>query len=152
LDELSVLEAFEDAGIAQVHARTLWRHIIQNDVTDYHSIPEFPRKACEIFDKEFTLCTSQVVQRTDASDGSTTKLMIQLQDGKLIETVIMRYGDVELRSFPEQEKMKRKTSLEDVGDDKCSVTSTQRRFKSNRRATVCVSSQVTRFCSFIVHF
>lgn len=52
------------------------------------------------------------------------------QDGQRIETVIMRYGDVELRNFPEHE---RERLRKDDGTME---------FASNKRATVCVSSQV----------
>ncbi|KAH6570820.1 hypothetical protein BASA60_007543 [Batrachochytrium salamandrivorans] len=72
-----------------------------------------------------------VISRTDNSDGSTTKLLIELQDGQRIETVIMRYGDVSLSSFPDEEKEKQVLDVE--GNIK---------FRSKKRATVCVSSQV----------
>lgn len=42
----------------------------------------------------------------------------------------MRYGDVELRNYPEQEKEKRRKEDGSI------------EFTSNKRATVCVSSQV----------
>jgi hypothetical protein len=42
----------------------------------------------------------------------------------------MRYGDVELRNYPEEEKERRRK-------DDGSIE-----FTSNKRATVCVSSQV----------
>lgn len=35
------------------------------------------------------------------TDRSTTKLLIELFDGQKIESVIMRYGSVELDSFPQ---------------------------------------------------
>jgi adenine C2-methylase RlmN of 23S rRNA A2503 and tRNA A37 len=72
------------------------------------------------------------VDRKDAQDGSTTKLLIKLQDGQMIETVIMRYGSVELSSFPVKERERRLKELEKQG----------RTHTSNKRATVCVSSQV----------
>lgn len=98
-----------------------------------------------------------MLKETTSLDNSTTKLLIELQvwlvsrvmctdstsrliiwghlrfvfqDGQKIETVIMRYGDVELRNYPEQEKEKRRKQDGSLG------------FTSTRRATVCVSSQV----------
>lgn len=55
--------------------------------------------------------------------------MIELQDGQRIETVIMRYGDVALDNYPVLQKEKL-------------TTDGTFQFKSNKRATVCVSSQV----------
>ncbi len=39
----------------------------------------------------FVTLTSKVAQRKTSADGSTTKLAIQLHDGQLVESVIMRY-------------------------------------------------------------
>ncbi|KAJ3110625.1 sorting nexin, partial [Phlyctochytrium bullatum] len=114
------------------HIATLHRHLIQQGATAIDDIPDLPKAARALLASEFTLSTSKVVTRSDAKDGSTTKLLVELQDGQRIETVIMRYGDVELSSFPQEEKDRRQKELEDAG----------RSFKSNKRATVCISSQV----------
>ena len=165
-DESLLLEAFDEHQIKHKHAKNLWRFIIQNGFTmdQIHLIPDLPKKAAELLKKDFVVCTSKVVQRTDASDKSTTKLLIELQDGRKIETVIMRYGDVELRSFPEHEKHKRLQNLgedHDNGNDdetgsiystSTSLTANNRKYASKKRATVCVSSQVgcamgCKFCA-----
>jgi sorting nexin-8 len=130
LDEGLLIEAFEKEGINAKHAQFIWRQVIQHGVTDVTTLPSVPKKAFEVIKREFVLSTSKVVSEKQAKDGSTTKLLIELQDGQQIETVIMRYGDVALSSYPEDEKEKRTT--EDG----------QFMFKSKKRATVCVSSQV----------
>jgi sorting nexin-8 len=170
LDEQTLLDAFLAEGINPKHARTVWRHIVQDryELADFDRVPSFPKLAADILKRDFVVTTSRVVGRTDASDGSTTKLMLELQDGRRIESVIMRYGDVDLRSFPEQEREKRMQSQamlvdenivdENIGDDTATIRSaatsnaTARRYKSNRRATLCVSSQVgcamgCKFCA-----
>ena len=129
LDESLLLEAFEAQGVNPKHAQTLWRHVIQNGVQDLTSIPQLSKKALALLEKDFVLTTSKVISRTDNADKSTTKLLIELQDGHRIETVIMRYGDVALNSFPADEKEKL-------------IKDGELKFKSNKRATVCVSSQV----------
>jgi adenine C2-methylase RlmN of 23S rRNA A2503 and tRNA A37 len=50
----------------------------------------------------FQVLTSALVSATPASDGSTTKLLIRLQDGHLIESVLIRYGQVDIKSYPEE--------------------------------------------------
>lgn len=42
---------------------------------------------------EFSLMTSKVVKREDSRDGNTTKLLIELQDGQQVESVLMRYDN-----------------------------------------------------------
>jgi sorting nexin-8 len=130
LDEKLLKNAFQENGIPLKHAATIWRQIVQNGVKDISSIKTLPKRAVELIKNEFVLCTSKLVSRTDAKDGSTTKLLIELQDGQRIESVIMRYGDVELSSFPDSEKEKLKAEDNSL------------KFKSRKRATLCVSSQV----------
>ncbi|KAI8853996.1 hypothetical protein BC829DRAFT_429560 [Chytridium lagenaria] len=135
-------DVFTQNNIKLIHITNIHRHIIQQGATSFDDIPEIPKAARVILDKDFTFSTSKVVERNDAKDGSTTKLLVELQDGQRIETVIMRYGDVELSTFPQEEKEKRSKELEEAG----------RTFKSNKRATVCISSQVgcAMGCTFCV--
>ncbi|KAJ3344520.1 sorting nexin [Kappamyces sp. JEL0680] len=129
LDQKALLEAFEAEGINLKHVQVIWRHFIQKGTTDFSTIDNIPKKAIEILNRDFVPLTSRVVTRTDAKDKSTSKLLIELQDGQRVETVIMRYGDVALDSYPVAQKEK----LSKDGEFQ---------FKSNKRATVCVSSQV----------
>jgi hypothetical protein len=46
-------------------------------------------------DNGFTMITSKVAQVKTSADGSTTKLAVQLHDGQLVESVLMRYGPKE---------------------------------------------------------
>ncbi|KXS15328.1 hypothetical protein M427DRAFT_56944 [Gonapodya prolifera JEL478] len=207
LDESLLVDAFLAAGVgssAKKHALTLYRHIWQNAFDDLSRVRDFVpglhAKAYAVIESgEFVLSTSKVSAATHAADGSTTKLLVELQDGLSIECVVMRYGAVELRSFPEEEKAKwaEKNRSEGHGDDReghdnegeeedsvspetngvpAYTTSTSptsgsanddttslslhpttssilpKRFKSNQRATFCVSSQVgcamaCRFCA-----
>ena len=154
--DLGLLEdAFDQHGINKKHALRIQRAYIQRGITDVAQIPDIPKKAVEVLASKFVLSTSKVVERHDSSDGSTTKLLVELQCGRRVESVIMRYGEVELRSFPEQEKKRQKPwqlitpgSIEadidtaSIASGSTDATSATRRFKSNKRATLCVSSQV----------
>jgi len=130
-DEKCLLLAMDTHKINQIHAKTLWRKIIQQNVTDYHSIKDMPKAFLNLLDTQFTMFTSKVIKRSDAKDGSTTKLLIQLQNGKQIESCIMRYGDVEFGNFPEEERDRLPVSTDGSIE-----------FRSKPRATLCVSSQV----------
>ncbi|RKO85192.1 hypothetical protein BDK51DRAFT_23999, partial [Blyttiomyces helicus] len=128
-DEPLLLSAFEAQNINPKHARRIWRLFLQQSVSSLDDVPELPKAARALLDAEFTTLSSRIVSRSDASDGSTTKLLIELQDGQRIESVIMRYGDAEFRNYPEEERKRRGETGEAV-------------FKSRKRATLCVSSQV----------
>ena len=89
-------------------------------------MPDLPRPVYALLREKYAITTSTVQSISNSSDGSTTKLLVRLQDGHLVEAVIMRYGCVHLSSFPEEKRAEK----EDAG------------FRSNKRATLCVSSQI----------
>ena len=115
-----LIQELDNEGIKEIHAHTIWRLLVQQQ-KKMQDFP-LPEKMKNFLLKKFSETTSKVVKRTDARDGSTTKLLIELQDGRRIESCIMRYGMVQLEKYPKEE-------LKDG-------------FKSNKRATLCVSSQV----------
>ncbi|EDQ87591.1 uncharacterized protein MONBRDRAFT_33245 [Monosiga brevicollis MX1] len=128
LDEEMVLYETRQLGIADDHVWRMWRAILHNGVTNVRDIPELPKKLYQVIEEKFALTTSRLVKEETSADNTTTKLLIELQDGAQIETVIMRYGRFELRNFPEDAQ--KKSSDGEVS------------FVSKERATVCVSSQV----------
>jgi adenine C2-methylase RlmN of 23S rRNA A2503 and tRNA A37 len=121
-----LLQAMQTHNIRPIHATTLWRNIIQKGL-DVSDIPNLPLAFQALLKKDFAVTTSVVKKRTDARDGSTTKLLIELQCGKMVECCIMRYGTVDLENFPGGEETPQHNG---------------RKYRSKSRATVCVSSQV----------
>eukprot|EP00049_Salpingoeca_infusionum_P027487 m.32659 g.32659 ORF g.32659 m.32659 type:complete len:496 (-) comp9543_c0_seq1:217-1704(-) len=128
LDEEAMLSLCRERKINTKHCYTMWRHVIANGVTDVSTIPGLPKALVALVQEKFALTTSKLLEIKTSEDKSTSKLLIQLQDGAKIETVIMRYGRFELRSFPEDRQREDESG--------------QRVFQSKGRATVCVSSQV----------
>ena len=61
---------------------------MRNPDVDFTSIPEFPRRIAAVLDDEFVRVSSTVKTAQHSSDG-TVKLLIQLQDGNEIESVII---------------------------------------------------------------
>jgi adenine C2-methylase RlmN of 23S rRNA A2503 and tRNA A37 len=68
------------------------------------SIPTVPARLYAVLAEKFSYLTSRLVSHKTSGDGSTTKLLIRLQDGQHIESVIMRHkqkdvatGNVEQR-------------------------------------------------------
>ena len=57
----------------------------------WHSVPELPRAAVAVLDRDFVRSTSTVEQAQVSSDGTTTKLLVRLQDGMQVEAVVMTY-------------------------------------------------------------
>lgn len=128
LDEELVLEACEAEGIKPRSAYVMWRHLLQLGVESVAEIPELPKSLRRLVQERFTVTTSRVKSVSHSKDGSTSKLLVELQDGRVVESVIMRYGCVQLDSFP--------SDLQRTTEDGKVV------FRSKPRATLCVSSQV----------
>jgi hypothetical protein len=79
--------------------------------------------------QDFVTMTSTIHQALTSADGSTTKLAVQLYDGQLVESVIMRY------SAPT-------TGGSSSAGDCNSTSSTPTNQPPPRRSSLCVSSQV----------
>ena len=83
----------------------------------------FPKRYVRPVQLHFALFTTRVLHASTSSDGSTTKLLLALQDGLEVETVVIRHG-----------------------------CTTARQVSGERRTTVCVSSQIgckmgCKFCA-----
>ncbi|CAL5227047.1 g9945 [Coccomyxa viridis] len=118
-DEADLTEAFIEEGIKEYHVQKLHRYLLLHPDDTWHGAPELPKAAVALLDKDFTLSTSTVEQQQVSSDGTTTKLLVRLQDGMQVEAVVMTYtkgGDGE-------------------SEDGHAVLGQQ-------RSTLCVSSQV----------
>lgn len=90
----------------------LWRAFLQDSDCDFSAVPDFPKRIAAVLDEEFVRISSTVSTTQESADG-TVKLLIKLQDGHEVETVIIDHT-------------KR-------GDDDGEVSG---------RLTLCVSSQV----------
>lgn len=105
LKETSIWEVSAVAEVVKpLHRHRIWNHLIaQSDTqntnnqgkpfTDFVPYGKWsvPHDAISEVQKRFVHFTTKVVDRQDSAKGDTTKLLIQLQDGHLIETVIMQH-------------------------------------------------------------
>mgnify|MGYP006092897471 CR=1 FL=1 len=110
----------------QLHATVLWRHLLRTPKATLDSVDfveGFPPSLLAAVQLHFVMFTIQLVRKSTSSDGSTTKMLLRLQDGFDIETVVMRHG-----------------------------CTTARKVEGEKRTTVCVSSQIgckmgCKFCA-----
>ncbi|KNE57780.1 23S rRNA methyltransferase [Allomyces macrogynus ATCC 38327] len=119
------------------HVENIQRHYILHGMPlsvaeiDWSRIANLPKAVGPLLAAHFGLVTT-VTQTNRSADGYTTKLLVKLPSGSLVETVIMRY-DRHQRDVD--------------GDDTASIVSTT---QGKPRTTVCLSSQVgcKMGCSF----
>eukprot|EP00899_Mesostigma_viride_P019326 jgi/Mesvir1/27395/Mv07198-RA.1 len=138
-DEPALVQFLLDNGIKPVHASAIWRQLLlrENQQRDHPDaspsarefsletlaelVPTLPKQVPSLLSRSFAALTSRVVEENHSVDNATTKLLIELQDGMRVESVIMRYD-----------------------------TTLGRESGGTQRATLCVSSQVgcKMACSF----
>jgi sorting nexin-8 len=114
----------------------LWRAFLKDPDCEFTAIPEFPKRISQILDDEFVRISSTVSSVHESIDG-TIKLLIKLQDGHEVETVIIDHtkrGDAD------------EAQWDDDGESDMTPV------KPEGRLTLCVSSQVgcrmaCKFCA-----
>jgi 23S rRNA (adenine2503-C2)-methyltransferase len=85
--ELHDLEqAIERLGHARFHARQIFQWVHKRGVTDFAAMSDLGRDLRAQLAGPFTITTPQVERKERSSDG-TTKFLLRLADGKLIESV-----------------------------------------------------------------
>jgi adenine C2-methylase RlmN of 23S rRNA A2503 and tRNA A37 len=66
---------------------------VKHPGSSWHDVPEFPKAAIAALDAGFALHTTTVLEVQRSRDGSTTKLLVRLQDGLQVEAVVMEYDN-----------------------------------------------------------
>ena len=75
-------------------------YLIQHPGSCWQDVAQLPIAAKQVLSSNFKMFTSRVVRKqTSQEDGETTKLLIELQDGLKIETVIMHYDTTGMLPF-----------------------------------------------------
>lgn len=124
-DEAAVSEAFSAAGVKDLHVTSLYKHLAADPDIPYAAIPGLPKAALVVLESGFVRNTISVIHTEHSRDGETCKLLLRLQDGLTIESVIMFYDTSEAGVI-----------AGDSGDTDSSRTT------GGARATLCVSSEV----------
>jgi len=93
--ESALAAACEELSIKTIHFKTLWKHIISTpeDEIDFDNMNGIPRTLKTLLRQKFTPCSSKLKEISHSKDGKTSKLLIELQDGHLIESVVIRHSD-----------------------------------------------------------
>jgi len=93
--ESALTAACEEREIKTIHFKRLWKHIMstpEKDI-DFDSMPQLPRSLKKLLREKFTPCSSKLKKISHSKDKKTSKLLIELQDGHLIESVVIRHSD-----------------------------------------------------------
>jgi 23S rRNA (adenine2503-C2)-methyltransferase len=76
------------AGVPRFHARQIFQWVYRRGVTNFAAMTDLGRDLREQLAKDLHISTPAVVRRERSEDG-TTKFLLQLADGKFIESVFI---------------------------------------------------------------
>jgi 23S rRNA (adenine2503-C2)-methyltransferase len=88
LERREIETALEERGHKRFHARQIVRWIYRRGVTDVAAMTDLSRELRAALAAEFAVTTPQVVTRETSTDG-TEKFLLQLADGRQIESVFI---------------------------------------------------------------
>jgi 23S rRNA (adenine2503-C2)-methyltransferase len=88
LDLLQLEEALASLGAPRFHAKQLYRWIYRRGVTDFEAMTDLSRELRATMAERFTVSTPGVARKDVSVDG-TTKYLLKLADGALIEAVFI---------------------------------------------------------------
>jgi len=88
LERTELENALEKRGHKRFHARQIFRWIYRRGVTDVAAMTDLSRELRTALADEFTVTTPQIVSRERSTDG-TEKFLLQLADGRQIESVFI---------------------------------------------------------------
>jgi 23S rRNA (adenine2503-C2)-methyltransferase len=81
-------QALESMGHPRFHARQLFQWVHKRGVTDFGGMTDLGRDLRSSLASAFRVATPEVVRSDKSSDG-TTKFLLRLEDGQLIESVFI---------------------------------------------------------------
>ncbi|XP_028767711.1 uncharacterized protein LOC114725376 isoform X1 [Neltuma alba] len=99
-DAGDIRREFENAGLDAKFVPVIWKHVVQNQKQNgeceefdwQKQVPSLPSAAYSLLHSKFKKPLSSSVHSVfHSADNLTTKLLIKLHNGALVETVIMRY-------------------------------------------------------------
>jgi adenine C2-methylase RlmN of 23S rRNA A2503 and tRNA A37 len=86
VDDVRMTRLFEARGWKTYHLNRVWHFLIKKRAGSLANVDSVPAVVLsELSSDAYSVCTTTVVSASTCADGSTTKLLIRLQDGHLIE-------------------------------------------------------------------
>ncbi len=82
----------EEWGFKAVHAQRLWHDLYYRGVSSFEQMTELPARIRDRLAADTTLAALPVAVETHSTDGFTRKYLLQLEDGRRVETVLMRFS------------------------------------------------------------
>ena len=87
-----ILSVLANLGESSFRATQIWRSVFKDLAVAYGEATTLPKTLRQTLQETLPWQGSTIRKSLPSSDHQTTKLLLQLQDGETIETVVMRYA------------------------------------------------------------
>ena len=84
-------EVVDVLGQSRFRARQIWQALHRECLSDFDAVTTLPKALRGQLSERYTADPLSKVMHLESADGSTDKALFRLQDGELVETVLMRY-------------------------------------------------------------
>ncbi|GAB4422957.1 MAG: 23S rRNA (adenine(2503)-C(2))-methyltransferase RlmN [Anaerolineales bacterium] len=132
-DQLETLLA--ELGQPAYRARQVWEGLYKHLYNTPEQFSNLPKQLREKLGKELSFQALTPVTTLESSDKQTVKTLFKLGDGKLIEAVLMKYGD------PADTSVERSDESNEERSRGISTAANASVRRSKKRRTLCISSQ-----------
>jgi hypothetical protein len=79
----------DELDVPREHVGTVLKAVVKKGITNFDDILYIPVKMKRALEERFVITTSKVIKEEESKHGR--KLVVQLQDGEIIETVIIKH-------------------------------------------------------------
>ena len=91
LDAEAIDALVAELGQPPYRARQIRKAVYTQAMLDFHTITELPQRLRDTLSARLRVAPAVITTEQTVTDGSTTKWLLRLDDGELVETVLMRY-------------------------------------------------------------
>lgn len=86
-----LMKAMEQLGEKSFRGKQIYQWLHQKSVESFEQMTNISKTLQEKMKENFYIAKTEMVDKLTSKDGSTTKFLFALEDGKVIESVLMKY-------------------------------------------------------------
>lgn len=91
LNYQELIDSMESIGEKSFRGKQIYEWLHQKAVMEFDEMTNLSKTLREKLKENFTIAKTQMLEKLESKDGQTTKFLFALNDGRVIESVLMKY-------------------------------------------------------------